>query len=103
MRVGEVVLVVLATCGLAAGCSGGPGKVIDVHDVLLYAPASVSSDDPTLQVCVLPARRLAALDDAPGGKTVLLVPLTRTDGGKGSPAYASALGHPATFALRGPW
>lgn len=98
-------LAVLLALGLASGCSG-PGKTVDVHDVLLYAPvtsASPASEDLGLQVCVLPARRCATLDDAPGGKTVLLVSLTRQDGTAGDKAYAAALGYPVTFTTRSPW
>ncbi|MEZ0229823.1 MAG: hypothetical protein ACAI25_14445 [Planctomycetota bacterium] len=97
-------IIFVALVGLSvAGCSSGPSKVVPIEDVLNYSPASVSSSDPTLQVCVFAARRCPTLEEAPSGHTAFTVDLTKVDGTKGDRTYASALGLPATFSVRGPW
>jgi hypothetical protein len=85
-----------------AGCSGTPGKRVNVQDVMIYAPATVSGGA-GLQMCVVPARRYDAPESVPAKKTMLVVPLTKADGTVGGSVLAGVLGFPVSFAVAPPF
>ena len=95
--------VLAALLATLAGCAGGPGKTLHVHELMVADAAAVSSREPVLEVLIVPARRYLDYDAAPPGKTVLVVPLTRVDGTPGPAVFGALLGFPVNFAAKAPW